>query len=396
MPSFCCAECFGDHGLRRSVIPSRTEVHGKCDFCKATDVDLVAPNELSAEFEMLTSIYEIDPDGRLLVEWLKDDWSLFPKLDIANAKSLLAEVMDDGDIVRKTFTPSLAFKSEGLVAWNTLRDELMYKNRYFLDEALDKDRLGELLSHLTISELPEIWYRARITVSDIGYTIDQMGAPPRELASHGRANPSGIPYLYLGSAPDTAIAEIRPHTGETASVAQFTLQGAITVVDLRNPAPCGARTLTMKKKHRYPLAALYTLLEEETAKNFEDQSLPGVVIDASRVIFILIANDGSLLPSPILSRVQRYYIDPPTPSQQRQVLKRIFAGILGKLDVSFDDELCAEIIEDALLLSPRAAKVRLEISVAKSLAADRNALDFATWMSTNRTNAVAKNKIGFY
>lgn len=235
MPSFCCAECFGDHGLRRSVIPSRTEFHGKCDFCKATDVDLVAPNELSAEFEMLASIYEPDPDGRLLVEWLKDDWSLFPKLDIANAKSLLAEVMDDGDIVRKAFTPSLAYKSEGLAAWNTLRDELMYKNRYFLDEALDKDRLGELLSHLTTSELPENWYRARITMSDNGYTIDQMGAPPRDLASHGRANPSGIPYLYLGSAPDTAIAEIRPHTGETASVAQFTLQGSITVVDLRNP-----------------------------------------------------------------------------------------------------------------------------------------------------------------
>ena len=221
--------------MRRSVIPSPTEVHGNCDFCKARDVDLVAPNDLSAEFEMLTSIYELNPDGRLLVEWLKDDWSLFPKLDIANAKSLLAEVMDDGDMVRKTFTPSPAFKSEGLAAWNTLRDELMYKNRYFLDEAIDKNRLGELLSHLTTSELPTNWYRARIAMSDGGFTVDQMGAPPRDLASHGRANPSGIPYLYLGSAVDTAIAEIRPHTGETASVAQFALRGPITVVDLRNP-----------------------------------------------------------------------------------------------------------------------------------------------------------------
>jgi hypothetical protein len=235
MPSFCCAECFGDHGLRQSVIPSRSELKGRCDFCKATGITLVAPNELSAEFEMLTSIYEADPDGKLLVEWLKEDWGLFPRLDTANAKSLLAEVMDDGDIVRKTFTPSPAFKSEGLAAWNTLRDEIMYKNRYFLDEALDKDRLGELLSHLTTSELPETWFRARITTSDIGYTVEQMGAPPRELTTHGRANPSGIPYLYLGSAPDTAIAEIRPHTGEMATVAEFTLQGPITVVDLRNP-----------------------------------------------------------------------------------------------------------------------------------------------------------------
>lgn len=235
MPSYCCAECFGDNGLRRSVIPSRTNVRGQCDFCKTADVDLVEPGTLAAEFEMLTSIYELNPDGKLLVEWLKEDWSLFPKLDLANAKSLLAEVLDDGDIVRRLFSPSQAFKSEGLAAWTTLRDELMFKNRYFLDEALDKDRLSVLLSHLTTSELPQAWYRARITTSEAGFTIEQMGAPPRELASHGRANPSGIPYLYLGSAPDTAIAEVRPHTGEIASVARFTLQGIITAVDLRNP-----------------------------------------------------------------------------------------------------------------------------------------------------------------
>lgn len=235
MPSYCCAECFGDHGLRRNVIPSRSNFRGQCEFCKKADVDLVEPGALIAEFEMLISIYEPNPSGKLLVEWLKEDWSLFPNLDLANSKSLLAEILDNGDIVRKLFSPSQAFKSEGLAAWTTLRDELMFKNRYFLDEALDKDRLSVLLSHLTTNELPEVWYRARITTSEAGFTIDQMGAPPRELASHGRANPSGIPYLYLGSAPDTAIAEIRPHTGEVASVAEFNLQGPITAVDLRNP-----------------------------------------------------------------------------------------------------------------------------------------------------------------
>ncbi|MCB4788314.1 RES family NAD+ phosphorylase [Delftia sp. Lp-1] len=235
MTLYCCAECFGDHGLRRSVIPSRTNVRGQCDFCNTADIDLVEPGTLAAEFEMLTSIYELNSGGKLLVEWLKEDWGLFPKLDLANAKNLLMEVLDDGEIVRRLFSPSQTFKSEGLAAWTTLRDELMFKNRYFLDEALDKDRLSVLLSHLTTSEIPPVWYRARITTSDAGFDIGQMGAPPRELASHGRANPSGIPYLYLGSMPDTAIAEIRPHTGEIASVARFTLEGIITAVDLRNP-----------------------------------------------------------------------------------------------------------------------------------------------------------------
>ncbi|HHM4207642.1 TPA: RES family NAD+ phosphorylase, partial [Klebsiella pneumoniae] len=54
-------------------------------------------------------------------------------------------------------------------------------------------------------------------------------------ASHGRANPTGIPYLYLGSMPDTAISEIRPHTGEIATVAEFEIPEELIIVDLREP-----------------------------------------------------------------------------------------------------------------------------------------------------------------
>ncbi len=62
-----------------------------------------------------------------------------------------------------------------------------------------------------------------------------MGAPPKRLAMHGRANPPGIPYLYLGSLPETAAAELRPHTGEVACVADFTIADPLKAVDLRNP-----------------------------------------------------------------------------------------------------------------------------------------------------------------
>jgi hypothetical protein len=62
-----------------------------------------------------------------------------------------------------------------------------------------------------------------------------MGAPPRRAVGHGRANPAGIPYLYLGSTPETALSETRPHTGEKASVAEFTIPANLTLLDLRNP-----------------------------------------------------------------------------------------------------------------------------------------------------------------
>ena len=237
MPALCCPECFDDRGLRKDIIPSLDPTHGTCSYCGSADVDLVEPQQLAAYFEMLTNVYELDPDGKLLVEWMKEDWQLFtqPRMDTAHAKELLSEILDDGDVVRKTFSPSTTYQSEGLVRWESLRDEMMYKNRWFLDKTLDMDRLKELIDLLSLDDLPKKWYRARIRTGDETFPIGEMGAPPNRLATHGRANPPGIPYLYLGSLPKTAAAELRPHTGEVACVADFTIAGQFRVVDLRNP-----------------------------------------------------------------------------------------------------------------------------------------------------------------
>jgi hypothetical protein len=237
MVKLCCPECFDDRGLRRDIIPSFTPSMGDCDYCGSVYVNLVEPRLLIDVFELLISVYEPDPDGKTLVEWMKEDWHLFTheKMDVAHAKELLSDILDDGDRVRKKYAPSAAYRSEALARWETLRDELMYKNRYFLDEALDTDRLRELFSHLPADDMPVTWYRARIQMGDDPYSITEMGAPPKRLATHGRANPPGIPYLYLGSIPETAAAEVRPHTGEIACVADFTIKGPLTAIDLRNP-----------------------------------------------------------------------------------------------------------------------------------------------------------------
>jgi hypothetical protein len=84
-------------------------------------------------------------------------------------------------------------------------------------------------------EVPTRWYRARIQSDREAISLETMGAPPNRQASHGRANPSGIPYLYLGSAVDTAISEIRPHTGELVYVASFDIPADLKIADLRNP-----------------------------------------------------------------------------------------------------------------------------------------------------------------
>lgn len=233
---FCCPECFDDRALRDELFPSLDPDHGTCSFCGTTDTQLVEPNRLANYFELLVNVYEPNKEGRLLVEWMKEDWQLFShqRMDIAHAKELLGEILDDGEIVRRRFVPSASYISEGLAQWDKLRDEMMYANRWFLDVAIDLDRLRQLLDMLLASALPQQWYRARIRTEGTNFPIEQMGAPPKRRSSHGRANPAGIPYLYLGSLPDTAVAEVRPHTGELACVADFTIP-EIKAVDLRNP-----------------------------------------------------------------------------------------------------------------------------------------------------------------
>jgi hypothetical protein len=217
----------------------RSNAAGRCSYCGAYNVAILSPADLFEYFQLLISAYQPDDAGQPLVHWFRKDWRLFshPSMDDPRAKDLLSEILDDGEIVRQSFSPMAAVAMDRLGEWQTLRDELMHQNRFFPDANIDLDRLEELLDILKMGpdEIPDLWYRARIKTRDDPYTIEEMGAPSNKLASNGRANPAGIPYLYLGSTPVTAIAEIRPHTGEAVCVASFTTPPDLKLVDLRNP-----------------------------------------------------------------------------------------------------------------------------------------------------------------
>lgn len=239
MPKHCCPKCFGDRGLEVSIFPTLTGAQdmGSCDYCSEISPNLLEPAELADVFGLLVEAYEEAPNGTSLVANFKSDWGLFShaRMDEAHAKELLSDILDDGEIVRKAFLPRVADEDTKVGDWFQLREELRFKNRYFLDEKLKEERLRALLDLLLLPPLTEVWYRARISPDSRPIDKTMMGAPPMGVASHGRANPAGIPYLYLASDTDTAISEIRPHTGEFTTVAEFRLRDGLTIVDLRSP-----------------------------------------------------------------------------------------------------------------------------------------------------------------
>ena len=231
----CCPSCFGNRGLRVEISFRSTET-GTCNYCGSKDETLIEARDLSDKFHTLLDAYQPDDAGKSLVLCLKEDWGLFPTMDDAHAKELLGDVLNDGEIVRKTFAPPKQEGPDPLSRWEELRKELMHENRFFPKTQIDLDRLARLLTALELDakEIPAVWFRARIQTGDAAFSKEEMLAPSPKIASHGRANPAGIPYLYLASDAVTAVSEIRPHTGDTVCVAPFAVGANLSLVDLRD------------------------------------------------------------------------------------------------------------------------------------------------------------------
>jgi RES domain len=234
----CCAECFGDRHLRQEIAKNSIEV-GDCSYCHTSNIAILPPPRLAEYFELLIGSYTPDPAGRPLVNLFREDWRMFqhPGMSDSVVNDLIADVLNNPAIVEETYVAASPSHADHLSEWNKFRDELKYQNRFFPKLDLDLERLEFLLSSLIPDgdEVPIRWFRSRIQSGEVPFDISEMGAPPKRTASFGRANPAGIPYLYLASSPETAVSEVRPHTGEIACVAEFTTPGDLRVVDLRAP-----------------------------------------------------------------------------------------------------------------------------------------------------------------
>ncbi len=236
---YCCANCFGDSFLDRRI-PEIAQQTGVCSFCPSDRTALVSPTELQDYFQSVISIYAEDAgaDAKPLVAWLQEDWQIFSTLDPVRAQTLLGEILNDGEIVRKKHLPRNIPELDAVEKWATFRNEIMWKNRFFFHHELDLDRLRALFDTYLATDAAGIdnrLYRARIQADDTTIPMNKMGRPPAPQAKNGRANPVGIPYLYAATTPETAIAETRPHPGDRLSVAQLHVAGPLRLLNLMHP-----------------------------------------------------------------------------------------------------------------------------------------------------------------
>jgi len=233
----CCGNCFGDYFLAELVAELSSE-SGSCSFCGSAEMALVSPDSLYEVFDGLReALYQesSNTESVKLSHLLKLDWGLFGTLDEGVVDSLIEVIIPDAE--GQGYVPVVAHDADVVLKWDELRDELQHENRFFPQKlSFRVEREGILFEHLTArGNSPEFFFRARLLSDEEPYGLNKMGKPDPELASNGRANPMGIPYLYVATNPETAIAEIRPHKHADVCVATFRLSVPLKFADLCNP-----------------------------------------------------------------------------------------------------------------------------------------------------------------
>ena len=120
--------------------------------------------------------------------------------------------------------------------------------------------------------------------------------------------------------------------------------------------------------HYDPLAGLYSLLEVESARRFEDQSMTGIGLDASHVRWLLACNSTTDIPAPILSRVHVFEIPELTAAQKRHLFARIFKMLVNSTGLDgFEDQLPEALIKPVQSLGMREFKTLAGVAIGRAL-----------------------------
>lgn len=243
---------------------------GCCDFCDEPAASTVSPRELRELFDPVVRFFEEAQEGEHfysesgppadqsdLVEAIELDvgWIVFnDNCDQDTKICLLDSIMEDSgyrpgdeEFSSRGFWVRVDSSFNAPTAgdlWCEFVKYIRHTRRYIHSECVPCDPAGWLPSLLKKSELivdpTTEFYRARAGCKIEGFRkavwpIAEMTAPPSELATRGRANPAGIPYLYLANDAETAAAEIRPYVGQDVSIRRALPKRELKLADLTRP-----------------------------------------------------------------------------------------------------------------------------------------------------------------
>ncbi|MDP3433543.1 MAG: RES family NAD+ phosphorylase [Bacteroidota bacterium] len=232
-----CDQCFSDNEIKQFIVATST-VSGICTCC-SKEGNLIDVDEIMDFFSEFISIFKHDDfNGEPLIEVVQNDWGIFSSVDIG--KKILSDTavsivlnLDMGLALSvSSFSPDIPVSyvdniSESVSFWEILKVDLKHRRR-FLTDIRDMEEYGwdAMFNEFSIIDTQNLLYRARINSDDQNeaYSPNEMYSPPHKITAAGRANPQGIPYLYLSKTLNTTLYEIRATFLDNISIGIFRIK----------------------------------------------------------------------------------------------------------------------------------------------------------------------------
>ena len=252
-----CSNCFKDPEIV-SII-NRSSHKGTCPICGSSDVSLYdseTNKTLSGIFDNLLSVYtpfddlpKDYPSDDLypLSRTLAHDWNIFSDIDeetiIEIVKELSPTVLKDipslfSGLVGIAEKYDIEFLRKHSILrtqkWSDFVQAIKHTNRFhtnLINTEILKQYCLYISKHIEVSK--QRFYRGRISHSGNGFSRSEMGAPPPDKATDGRANSFGISRLYLTFDRETTLHEIRAAEFDYVTIATFKPTSSLRVVDLK-------------------------------------------------------------------------------------------------------------------------------------------------------------------
>ena len=255
--SLICLDCIGDDYLKNT---NNEDELGYCHYCENREKKCIKLENLSSLLDPVGSFYtpvesfmsmndlkKLGGDGRMIWDALQEDWRLFPGLEYGILEELFYEMYHGGKDESPLFLSSFVEVESDYYGdnweiteileneWNNFCREITQNNRFFPQRSINLELLSNLFFCLEYQiHKDSVFYRARISNEGI-IPCESIGKPPKEICPAGRANPIGIPYLYVASTLITAISEIEPIVTDKVTVGELKTVKSLKIIDLRNP-----------------------------------------------------------------------------------------------------------------------------------------------------------------
>ena len=226
-----CADCFNDIELSCNI--EAVGVDGVCEV-KGKNAKVVDLEDYSDFFSDIISCFCNAPlSNQSIYEVVQNDWNLFDDFD--TAKIVLDKFIEEfGYGLDPLHVEYIDEISSYVSIWGRLKEEIKHKDRFFVNLSNynpSDPTLEECLKIDGLIQKGELLFRARV-IQDRAYNEGEMGAPPADKVSGGRANPIGIPYLYLCKDKETPLYEVRARYKDKVAIAEFRALKDLGIVDL--------------------------------------------------------------------------------------------------------------------------------------------------------------------